>query len=49
VTRLGEFSPTGQLFALGRLFLMTEAAKIFGQLYSTGKKLCIIFDKNDLG
>jgi hypothetical protein len=36
-TRLGEFSPIGQLFTLGSFLNMTKVAKVLGQLFSTLK------------
>jgi hypothetical protein len=44
VTRLGEFSPFAQLLSLGSFLKITVGSipytLIFGQLSSTGKKLC---------
>jgi hypothetical protein len=37
VTRLGEFSRIGRLLTLGSFLNVTEAAQIFGQLFSNGK------------
>jgi hypothetical protein len=42
---LGEFSPIGQLFALGSFLKITESALIFALLYPIEKKY-INCDKN---
>jgi hypothetical protein len=40
VTRLGEFSPLGQIFSLGSFFLkIPQIAKIIGLLFSTVKDI----------
>jgi hypothetical protein len=48
VTRLGKFSPNGQLFTLGRFFLITEVAQNFGLLFPLYRML-INFDKKWVG
>jgi hypothetical protein len=40
VTRLGEFSPIGRLFALGISLKITEVALMLGLLSSTVKVVC---------
>jgi hypothetical protein len=37
VTRLGEFTPFGRLFTLGRFLEIAKAAHIFGLFYPTAK------------
>jgi hypothetical protein len=46
VNRLGEFSPTGQLFTLGGFFENYKKSKNFGLLLP---RLCINLDKNWVG
>jgi hypothetical protein len=48
MARLGEISPIGWLFSLGRFSKIAEVAQILGLLF-IWKKLCIEFDKNGLG
>jgi hypothetical protein len=48
VTRLGQFSPLGQLFSVGSFLTITEVAENFVTIF-TRIKWCIYFDKNVLG
>jgi hypothetical protein len=49
VTRLGEFSTIGRLFALGSCLKMTEVAQILGLLVSSQQVTESFFSKNRLG
>jgi hypothetical protein len=49
VTRLGEFSHSGQLFTLSRLFRITIEDQMLGLLLSTQKSNVKILVKNGLG
>jgi hypothetical protein len=49
VTRLGKFSPNGQVFTLGRFLKMTEIAPSFGATFFPKYRLCIDFDKKIVG
>jgi hypothetical protein len=44
---LGEFSPVGQMFSLGRFFLIAEGAWILVLSFATCVKLCINFEINE--
>jgi hypothetical protein len=48
VTRLGKFSPLGQLFTLGIVLKITEVAQFLGYFFPR-KHLRINFDKKCLG
>jgi hypothetical protein len=49
VTRLGEFLLFGRLFSLGAgFFEITKVTRFVGYFF-TRAKLCINFDKNELG
>jgi hypothetical protein len=45
VTRLGEFSPIRRMFTLASFFTITEVARIFWLLYSTGKVMNYFLQK----
>jgi hypothetical protein len=49
VTRLGEFSPNGRLFALGSYLKMKKVAHILGDSLFHGEGYAIILTKNVLG
>jgi hypothetical protein len=50
VTRLGEFSPNGQLFTMGSLMKIIEVAQIFLRILIRGKKSYILLlTKNGFG